>query len=728
MVYLIDDKRSRQRDYGWDDDKFSLFQEIIIPIWNYKDLMKYRDAMLEQGSVVLFHESFLSSTNTQQNTEVNSLKIDLKNLCSRLFVVFFSGSKNSRYVEDHICMLPPEVLYENLEAFLKKMNSCEIDLKVLAFGNNYNEEETLRNRLSDIIDKNIDGRIIKTEKNVLFAETKKDTIEHPFSNCVVAENWDFFPNDISDVELDDFIKNWLSTDKYDIIYIPLCFGNVYSDFLGLRLAMHIRLTETVNQNTIIIIYGVSSVFEIRQNECFDVLKLSGVYLINADNESLISYSETNAIGLDVAQELDKIQINIPSNIGNNHSLANKWAIYRWLDMLKWRTINLQKPSIEFDKSLYFKYLIAKFGKRNKFKADQKYDASIKGLSGKVIAYIDDEYDKGWELIFRYIFEECSDAKLICFKDFDKKITREELLQRIKAFIYENDADCFLIDLRLHEDDFDNWSDLSGHYVAKIIKERNPGNQIVVFTASNKVWNLKEELFRIGATGYALKESPDLNLSRNDSIKLFVDFTDCIKLACQMSYLKGLVKEQDTLISIVPQAKQLNSILNLLTKNKDSKDQDLLSAALLNEIVFLEDFVQNHLGYELLSTGEKDALRVELCRDGKQIVLTGHLFYKRIKNGKFTIVTDISEYYDDAIETPSEWCDISNSTVALVTSSLMRGLGLSRSLVKKYINFKFIRNTQIAHQTNGEKIQAISPEQIVDFYYSVISPVIRSSYL
>ena len=285
-------------------------------------------------------------------------------------------------------------------------------------------------------------------------------------------------------------------------------------------------------------------------------------------------------------------------------------------------------------------------------------------------------------------------------------------------------------MRLHEDDFEKGQrhNLTGHEVAKYIKDLNAGNQIVVFTASNKIWNLKEEIFKIGASGYAIKESPDLNLKRQESLGLYQEFTRAIRQACGMSYLKDIVNKQNSLKSIVPPVAQLDSIINLLSRDQGKNDQDLLGAALLAEMVFIEDFIKNQLEYDLLSTGEGVTLKVSLCSKKRnpqyQQLITGHLFFKRIQNGTHSTVTDVSEYFTDTIATPSGMCDVTNSDITLVASVLMMIYKLPRTLVKKYVELKFIRNTQIAHAGSGGK--RITAEQIVDFYLTVICPIVIDS--
>ena len=71
MIYIIDDKRSRQRDYGWDDECFSQYKDVLTPIWNMDSLAIHRGDMLEENNVILFHESFLSSDDEERNSVRN---------------------------------------------------------------------------------------------------------------------------------------------------------------------------------------------------------------------------------------------------------------------------------------------------------------------------------------------------------------------------------------------------------------------------------------------------------------------------------------------------------------------------------------------------------------------------------------------------------------------------------------------------------------------------------
>lgn len=63
-------------------------------------------------------------------------------------------------------------------------------------------------------------------------------------------------------------------------------------------------------------------------------------------------------------------------------------------------------------------------------------------------------------------------------------------------------------------------DMSGMNILKRIKQVNPGNQVIIFTASSKSWNLKA-LMDNGADEYYLKESPLYHLQRKNLWQMLV---------------------------------------------------------------------------------------------------------------------------------------------------------------------------------------------------------------
>ena len=51
MIYLIDDKISRQTDYGWDASRFKEYESILIIIQNEKGLKEHFQNIFENDNI-----------------------------------------------------------------------------------------------------------------------------------------------------------------------------------------------------------------------------------------------------------------------------------------------------------------------------------------------------------------------------------------------------------------------------------------------------------------------------------------------------------------------------------------------------------------------------------------------------------------------------------------------------------------------------------------------------
>ena len=735
MIYIIDDKLSRQSDYGWTIERFSQYSNIET-INNLVSLTEKQDDIFSsKENIILFHESFLNSSDTTVQEVLKKLKNNFKKYEGQIPIAYFSGSKSSRWIGENgkVAMMPPDVLYHNLNIFINKYINGEFDFKYLLFGQNIQQESSLKEHITEVNNANWRKGQFPISKNVFFAFTESYACESPFSNASINSNWDFYTQTISDEDLDKLTTDWFANTEYDAIYIPLCFGQTLSDFMGLRLAMHIRLTETKCQHKPIYIYGEATIENIKNNDCFDALKFSGISLIHCDYNSMKHSIENNPSQNNdgISRDILSIKLGIPTNIGDNHSVANQWAIYRWKEMFQWKNEEPEIINTNFNTNLYFKYLIARFGKHDKFKSKKKKDCNISDIKGKTILYIDDEYNKGWENIMEAIFKS-NNAKFICYKDFSKKYNKEDLINNIKNFLNENEADCYLLDLRLHEDDFTERTNLTGHEIAQYIKQQNKGNQIVVFTASNKIWNLKKQLLDIGAVGYALKESPESNYNREESRQLFIEFSKTITKACKLSFLKDLYNQQQILKKTNIEAAELDNIIDLLIVDDGNNNVSIRKSVLLTEIVFLEHYISQVDKLSLFKTSEEAKESLQLCLNGKEIhKLTGHLFVKREEqsSGRKNIIR--AEYFKNKTATRSEWSNVSDSDAVLIIASLYLYYGLSKKAIQQYIDLKLIRNTQVAHLgeqklnvgNDYQQKNSITIDMLKDFYYDVIVPVV-----
>ena len=333
-------------------------------------------------------------------------------------------------------------------------------------------------RLLQLIQKlnndNIETPKIESDRKILFFQTSEEPIQVPISNATIKDDCDY---DCSDVDLAKLVEEQ-STNRYDAIYIPLCMGETLSDYLGLRLAMFFKLSDTANKYAHIFIYGVVNSSMLLKNECVEVLKMPGVNYVLADATSLIK--TTQLIRIIKKEEyrlgLKSIHLNVPTNIGDNHSIANKWAISRWSLALGDSDEAIQKNNDDIYSSLYFRYLSALYPPKRVTRLD-KNNLSIykdekkvgKGIPDLNILYVDDEADEGWyELLCNIIYDENNIA-------FDyvghqlNSMTETEIINHVMKKIKSSDANVVILDLRLHSHDFNdtNIKDITGY---KLLKE------------------------------------------------------------------------------------------------------------------------------------------------------------------------------------------------------------------------------------------------------------------
>lgn len=170
-----------------------------------------------------------------------------------------------------------------------------------------------------------------------------------------------------EVTLEQWIENKflskLREYQFTNIFIPLSPNFAISDFIGLLIAMHIRCTQTLNQNTNIFIYGVNDYGRILNNEFFDILKTKGVSLIDYSLNEIVKNGKQERIHLPkekIKEEVSKINLKVPKNLYDNHSVANIWGMHRLLEIE-----GIEKDQIPDLKgnsllnTIYFKWLVAK---------------------------------------------------------------------------------------------------------------------------------------------------------------------------------------------------------------------------------------------------------------------------------------------------------------------------------------------------------------------------------
>lgn len=362
------------------------------------------------------------------------------------------------------------------------------------------------------------------------------------------------PNLINEVEIHNWIIELFSNNDINKIVIEI--GK--NPLLSLQIGYHIRLSiENIKDNVLAPILYVSNLrinsIMLKTGVYSQILATKGVFFSEFNLQS--NKEEIKHLnGLNESEYLTKflkiIHIQADETVGR-HSLANIWGAYA-LD--KAANTNALSDDSEFKKKLYFKYVSA-FNSIDKLKPSQQnvvmdnrttLSTNLKVLKSmnkpKRVLLIDDEASNGWETVLRKIF------KTIAAKDFvviNEKVKDFESLSEInKNLIVTEGFDLYLVDLRLNgldEDENIKTEDFSGMKILKKIKSLNQGNQVVVFSASNKVWNLKA-LLEAGADGYYMKESPEYNFSKKVSEQKYKDFKSNVDKCFERSYLRELYEE------------------------------------------------------------------------------------------------------------------------------------------------------------------------------------------
>lgn len=357
---------------------------------------------------------------------------------------------------------------------------------------------------------------------------------------------------LKDQEIHDFLINSLQGDMQCVIL------DASKDRATmLTMAKHIRLSlEALGTGSLCPIIFITELspraFMLPHSETddVDVLQTEGIYISSLNELNVITkYCKPLDVERYHTGFLNRINVVPPSEF-SGHSLANQWGarvMYRFTS--GGNIEDSTYPELEkVKKSLYMKYIMASTTdiKTLIFQGMVVGSLSERHIrsNDKRILYIDDCAESGWKDTLKNLFTnaefEYIDRSVLSFEDY----TEEE-----QNKILNEDWDLYLLDLRLggdKEENIYNTDEFSGMKVLKRIKEHNRGNQVIMFTASNKAWNFKSLLSPdAGANGYYIKESPALKLPEQFSLMNITAFITDVNKCFERAYLKefyDLIKE------------------------------------------------------------------------------------------------------------------------------------------------------------------------------------------
>ena len=434
-------------------------------------------------------------------------------------------------------------------------------------------------------------------KSIIFYDSTTNLInpkDKVFDNKNLVEIF-IESNESIDQVLSKAINGNLIITEFTNIIIPACFGDVLSDFLGLRFASHIRCTPGINQESNIFLYSFTRIQDYFSNECFNILRTKGVCLINYDVETIlnaVNSSKKYLLKEDLIDEVAKLKIDVPLNYEDNHSIANEWAIYRWANTINTFDNDITKIEYKLENDLYYKYLKTIYPV-NKIETIDSVDLQLDFEGNPTVLYIDDEAEKGWKEIFSKIIMDVNKIDFIHLDNEFNGKSKSEIVDISINEVIKEEVDLVILDFRLCNEDFDCTviQDITGYQILKKIKEHNKGVQVIVFSATNKIWNL-QALQEAGVDGFIIKESPEYSNDSSFTKKSVLDMIQSMDKCLNMIFLK------DIYINIEKIKKHVNTISN---SNKDKGlDGGLMKMKFKNEI-----FIQLDIIYDCLKKSSEN---------------------------------------------------------------------------------------------------------------------------
>ena len=475
----------------------------------------------------------------------------------------------------------------------------------------------------------------------------------------------------NDEEIDRWVISFIKDNQVDKLIIDLSGDSI----LLLKIALHIRLSlEELEEKALIplLFISVSSLTNIlaESGSWSHILATKCAYFSTFEQvKTEVQYVENLKVEDYRMSFLNVINI-LPDEKTGRHSLANIWGAYA---MDKTAKTNALIGNVDFHKNrtkLYFKFIQA-------FNYDlSKINPSDSGIiennlpekpncidaSKRKILLIDDEADKGWEMVLRAVFKTSLSDHFVVINEKIKNY--DNFSAKSKSLIENTPFDLYLVDLRLNgieEENTLNVDSFSGMNVLRKIKSFNQGNQVIMFTASNKVWNLKA-LLDAGADGYYMKESPEFGFSDEFSAQNYARFQEDVNKCFDRKFLFEIFKIHDECKDFIRKNKnkreesykrfydraysQLEIAFKLLKQSEETKYKNY---AYLAYYQILEDYSNRNENFEydknvgwfvdnipIIDENSKE-WKLIFCHKSKN---REHFHY--YKKGK-AIVTDKNEY-------------------------------------------------------------------------------------
>lgn len=370
-------------------------------------------------------------------------------------------------------------------------------------------------------------------------------IQIPFANISYIAIHGLYEDEDIDAIFSEFIEKELAEENFDFLLIPFSLSENHVELLGLRLAYHIRLSLILGEkrNVPIILFDDLTPYATNKlSPLGEILFTEGVHYCKDNQTEIIKLLTKHQNGdltglIDRKKFIERIHIEAPANYGtSHHAITNEWAITRIAKAIgKEIEMNESEAFKQVKSLLYYKYLSEKYA------IEQTNTFSLQlPITPIRILYIDDEYEKGWKELLKLLFPTniIVDTLEINYKGTPLE-QLEQIITEIETKVNSTEYDIILLDLRLHDADFQQniaIQDITGYKALQKIREvANQGISVIIFTASNKAWNFRK-LMDIGADGYFMKESIENSIDNHFTTENLSQFQQTLAHAIGKSKL------------------------------------------------------------------------------------------------------------------------------------------------------------------------------------------------
>lgn len=530
-VYIIDDiydnfARSVEEEYGTKIHlgEFKVIRKLMLNDDYEAD--ENRISFVKEADFIFMHNSFNDTYSDDTKSDGGREYFNLiRDVADKSRLVLFSNA----WIDSTKDRINKTLFYRSLNAIVKE----------------YEETGEIN------IDKLISGRYLSKQVNDDESFPIENSIEYNGPN--ILNSYDDFK------KLENYIKN-LDPNTY------LIFNTDSMTPITIRqIALYIRLSlETINSIVIIpfIFKGEDTfeniVYKFSEVGCSDILFCEGSNIIASNLKELkpsVLTAERYKVGF-----LDRIKVTPINEKVGNHTLANHWGAFLLGNYIlksipedhiyeKERLQNHLNEVCYTREPLYLRYLMASNMSFMEIKA------MIEGnnnniLNGKInlpfckkkkILFIDDQ-DKEWAPVIKGLFFDADQLDIVGKKELSIDFSEKAIKRLLEKYDVE-EYDLILLDLRLmgEEEETLQGENLSGLKLLRAILDINPGIRVIVFSSSNKAWNI-DKAIDYGATGYYIKESPVAQNEHKEIKRSVVNFFNLIEKCFEEYYLVKLYQD------------------------------------------------------------------------------------------------------------------------------------------------------------------------------------------